>query len=208
MRGTVEVVEPGTAGLTTQAEVDQGLRTHMAGVVEPLLGEIMAERGQAVKLEGPAGADLWFVRAGTSARTTPLDIDAFLPDTLAVRQGDTVAWAVDHLVPHTVTFLATGAPRPATWAVGLPDGTLLAPGQAPPDPSVPLRMVNLSGRAVRPGPTYDGRSYYSSGTIGGDPVTPRGIAWALTFDTPGSYEYLCLLHDAHGMKGEITVLPR
>ena len=63
-----------------------------------------------------------------------------------------------------------------------------------------------------PRPTYDGRSFYNSGLLG-DPVlwtdgVPLSNTWALTFNTPGSFEYICVLHDALGMKGTITVLPR
>lgn len=61
--------------------------------------------------------------------------------------------------------------------------------------------------AVRPGPTYDGESYYSSGQIGGAGF-PSGIAYALRFDTPGTFQYLYLLHFGEGVIGEITVLSR
>jgi plastocyanin len=33
-------------------------------------------------------------------------------------------------------------------------------------------------------------------------------AWGLTFNTPGTFEYLCALHEHTGMKGSVTVLPR
>ncbi len=79
---------------------------------------------------------------------------------------------------------------------------------APPDPSVRPRLVTANRGAVRPSPTYDGTSLYSSGQFGGEPPSVRGIAWSLTFDTPGTFEYICLLHAGHGMRGTLTVEPR
>ena len=137
-----------------------------------------------------------------------LDIDAFLPDTLTVRQGDTVVWYTDHGVPHTVTFLAPGQSMPETWGVALPDGTPVTPGMPPLDPSVQPRLISINREPVRPSPTYDGQSYYSSGQIGGEPPGRFGTTWALTFDTPGTFEYVCILHLDVGMRGQITVTPR
>jgi hypothetical protein len=106
-----------------------------------------------------------------------------------------------------VTFLAAGQGRPPIWAAGLPDGTLLEPGVTPPDPTAEPRLVAINRAPARPSAIYDGVSYFSSGQIGGEPPSPRGIAWMLTFDTPGTFEYICLLH-APWMKGEITVVAR
>jgi plastocyanin len=213
MTGDVEVVAPGTPGITTQAQADEDARAQVAREVEPQLAAIMATRNTAIHLAEPGGTDLWFVRAGTDARSdylrpSHLDLDAFLPDALTVRQGDTVVWSVDHVVPHTVTFVAPGEPTPQTVGVMLPDGTLVTPGMAPPDPAVVPRLVQINLGPSRPSPTYDGKSYYSSGQIGNEPASPLGMNWALTFDTPGTYEYVCLLHAAQGMRGQITVTPR
>ena len=208
MLGTVEVVAAGSSGVTTQQQVDEATAAQRARV-EERVASLMAQRNRANRIDGPLGTDIWFVRAGTNWREEGhLDLDAFLPDALTIQQGDTIVWATDHLVPHTVTFLAAGQPRPEIWAAALPDGTMITTGMAPPEPSVKPRLVSINRDAVRPSATYDGMSYYSSGQIGGDSPSPRGIAWALTFTTPGTFEYVCLLHDAHGMTGQITVAPR
>jgi plastocyanin len=38
--------------------------------------------------------------------------------------------------------------------------------------------------------------------------TPGPREYSLTFDTPGTYKYVCVLHDDMGMMGQITVLPK
>ncbi len=58
------------------------------------------------------------------------------------------------------------------------------------------------------GSTYSGKGYFNSGWIWGtkDPF-PGSRTYSLKFDTPGTYEYICVLHDMMGMSGHITVLP-
>jgi plastocyanin len=213
MTGVVEVVAPGTAGITTQAEADVEIRAHMAREHEPQIAEMLATRDHQYSVSGPGDTEVWFVRAGTAWRRGHLGIDRFLPEALTIRQGDTVVWAKDGYAPHTVSFFPPGEPRPSMYTPGLPDGTLLTPGSAPPaDPNTVPRLVLTGSRPVRPSATYDGRSLYSSGSFGIDDPASRAVArqnaWALTFDTPGTYEYWCELHDALGMKGQITVTPR
>ncbi len=214
MTGVVEVVPAGSAGITTQQQADAEAAAHMARDHGPQVEQLLATRNRAASTDGPADSKIWFARAGTGWRTYlpeigHLDIDAFLPDSLTVRQGDTIVWTVDHDVPHTITFLPPGQAPPEIWAPMLPDGTLVTPGMAPPaDPSVQPRLVSVNRQPVKPAASYDGHSLYSSGQLGGDPPTPQGMAWALTFDTPGTYEYLCLLHAGTGMRGQITVTPR
>lgn len=218
MTGTVDVVAPGTAGITTQAEVDQSIATHTPTVHAPQVAQIYATRSAAETHAAPGGTTIWVARAGTDWRGGHLNIYAFLPDDLTIRQGDTVGWYVDHVVPHTVTFPAAGEASPELVVVQLPDGSFVSPETLgpPPPPGAPIDaalmprlVVGPAGVPVRPGPLYDGQSLYNSGLIGEHPLTPPlPKTWALTFGTPGEYEYVCVLHAAMGMKGKITVLPR
>ncbi len=221
MDGYVEVVAPGAAGITTQAAVDEFAASHLAREHAADAAQIIASRGRANRLDGPDGTSVWFVRAGTNERRGHLDIQAFLPDTLAVSQGDTVVWYVDHVQPHTVTFHPTDGPRLPFAAIQLPDGQLLsapAPGQEPPpevleafaDPPTAPRIVMVGALPTRPSPVHEGRGGYSSGLIGEHPLVtyPMEKTWALTFGAPGVYQYDCELHEQIGMKGTITVLPR
>jgi plastocyanin len=222
MKGSVEVVAPGTTGITTQSAVESQAAA-MDAMRQAQAAEIYATRDSATRVEGPRGADLWFVRAGTDARNDSLDIEAFLPGELTIGQGDTVAWYVDHLAPHTVTFRpAPDVNQPADlFVLQLPDGTVLpppTPGEAPPpevlaafeNPETAPRLVFGPGAIKTSNPIYDGRSLYTSGFIGEHPriSTPMDKVWALTFNTPGSFQYVCLLHEELGMKGTINVQAR
>ncbi len=133
MRAVVEVVEPGTTGITTQQEADAMAAAHMPQHLLEL-DEIMTTRNTARQDEAADGASTWHVRAGTTGSSGHLHIDAFLPERLNVRQGDTVTWKVDHDVPHTVTFPEPGAPPIEILAVMLPDGTMVTPGDGPARP--------------------------------------------------------------------------
>jgi len=83
----------------------------------------------------------------------------------------------------TVTWAApTGEPHTITF---LGNRTSLPP---PTDPSAP---------APAGGTTYDASTYTSSGFI------LLGKNYSLTFPTPGTYKYYCLIHG--GMSGTITV---
>lgn len=217
MTGVIEVVEAGSAGIMTQTDV-RSIAAHMAAVHDAEIAKIYAERNAAGWAAGPNGNSIWFVRAGTDWKYGHLDILGFLPDNLEVWQGDTVVWTVDHGAPHTVTFPVEGAAPPDTILIQLPDGTTLSPSEAgpppgpggpPPDPSLPPRLVLGPGFVPAGAPVYDGVSFANSGIFGYDGNTPLGSqSWALTFGAPGTYQYICLLHDLLGMTGTITVLPR
>ncbi len=220
MVATVEVVAAGSAGITTQATVDQYAATHLAAAHASQVAEIMATRNRAERSESRDDTSVWSVRAGTSWRGGHLDILAFLPDSVTIQRGDTVLWYVDQSLPHTITFQPVDGPPLEFVSVQLPDGTLLpapALGEAPPpellallmDPATSPRLVFTGAAAARPSPVHDGRSGYNSGFIGEHPAiaVPMDKTWALTFDAPGTYAYTCVIHEPMGMKGTITVLP-
>ncbi len=222
MTGTVEVVPPGSASVTSQAAVDAAAATHFAQQHAGEVAEIYATRNAPTRVEGPRGTQITMVRAGTDARWGHLDIEAFMPDNVTIQQGDTVIWYVDHVQPHTVTFMPTdGRPTPDFVLIQLPDGQMVPPPppDEPPPPEFLAAMENpetaprlvLGPAAMRTSdPVHDGRSLYSSGLIGEHPYVdvPMEKSWGLTFNTPGTYEYICFLHEPIGMKGSVTVLPR
>jgi len=120
----------------------------------------------------------------------------FGPTDLTIHVGDSVEFtqkAID--VPHTVT-LASGGKEP--------DLFLVEPQQGGP----PKLVINPVVLAPAGGPTYSGKDYFNSGWIWGtkDPF-PGPRSYVLKFDTPGTYEFYCVLHDMMGMSGHVTVLP-
>jgi plastocyanin len=108
-----------------------------------------------------------------------LAIMRFLPDTRAVRAGQTVTWTNrDPETPHTVTF----GPPPANPVP--PSGNVMG-GAA---------TISAVGQAVH------------SGFLGASPPSV-GTQFRVTFTTPGTYPYICVLHADLGMRGTIIVTP-
>lgn len=118
----------------------------------------------------------------------------FAPNELTIHAGDSVTWRLNTAVPHTITFgpaallksIFAQQVMPATGADGK---TYLA----------------LNPRIGMPvgGPTYDGVGFHNSGLL--LPTPGQVVSYKLTFTTPGTYHYICLIHQ--GMDGYIHVLP-
>jgi plastocyanin len=133
------------------------------------------------------------VLAGAGQDT--VSINAFFPASLRVRTGDTVTWKINSDEPHTASFLSGSAPPPEP--IPIPDG---GPTDLMSNP-----MLAFPSRAPdAPVETYSGTGYRNSGFLSNGTVVPPGETYSLTFDTPGTYEYICLIHPTT-MKGEIVV---
>lgn len=131
------------------------------------------------------------VLVGAQDTSLGADIDAFFPDTLQIHVGDTVHWQRNANEIHTVAFLA-GTPMPdliMPAPPGLPSPLMLNPVAA--YPSVPA-----NGQ-------YDGTTFANSGIIG--PDLGQVQSFDLTFTTPGTYNYVCIVHGVT-MSGKITVV--
>lgn len=194
MTGTV-VVEEATA---TDVPSPEEVLAEAEAEIAPLLAGLEAAKvvGQAALSEpGPNDTTLWYVKAGILDIVTADprgEVLEFLPQNLTVKAGDTVVWGSPGF--HTVSF----SPLPPP-----PEFILSQPQEAGP----PLLVLNPEVlMSAKPAAVYDPLQYFNSGIIG--LFTPSGTSWALTFEEPGTYEYVCLVHAALGMKGTITVLPR
>lgn len=122
-------------------------------------------------------------------------INAFFPESVRVRAGDTVTWQINSDEPHTATFLS-GEP--------LPPDPVPIPGGGPTD--IMLNPVSFFPSRAPDAPVeiYNGEGYRNSGFLSNGTVVPPNEAYSLTFDTPGTYEYICLIHPTT-MRGEIVV---
>jgi plastocyanin len=119
------------------------------------------------------------------------DVDAFFPDSLQIHVGDTVHWQRNANEIHTVTFLA-GTP--------IPDLLIAAPAGLP----SPLMLNPVAAYPTAPANgQYDGTTFANSGIIGPDPGQAQ--SFDLTFTTPGTYNYVCLVHGVI-MSGKIIVV--
>jgi plastocyanin len=135
-----------------------------------------------------------------------LAIMRFLPSKIVVHAGDTVEWTnTDPAEPHSVTFSPPGV-----------QGTPLEPGAgaligvtADNDGARHGSLPNTAGTAIACG---SGKSCFSPGLIGAalqdqTAQTALGVTRArVTFTTPGTYDYYCILHDDLGMVGTVVVL--
>jgi plastocyanin len=149
--------------------------------------------GKAPRREpGPNNSTIHYVRAGgidifsTDERAQAYD---FMPKDVQIKAGDTVVWASPNF--HTVTFVpAPPDPEPFT----------IRPQEAGP----PMLLFNPQvWTAAKPAATYDPTKYFNSADIG--PFSAGGASWSLTFDKPGEYKYVCILHKVLGMEGTIIV---
>jgi plastocyanin len=194
MYGTVEVVDASAASVPSQAEIDALAQSEMAS----LLGRVEQARAQGSNPRndpGPNGSHFWYVRPGNTEQGVNerrVQLLEFLPSDLTITAGDTVIWP--SLVLHSVTF--TPSPPPPAF---------IMPEDRPEGPPWMIRNPLIVDPA-KPTGVYDPALYYNSGGL--NPPSPTGTAWALTFETPGTFEYICGVHQELGMKGRITVLPR
>ncbi|MBM2810256.1 MAG: rus [Chloroflexi bacterium] len=220
MTGTVLVAASGP--LTTQATIDQAVATHMSAVHDAQASLINSMRNTAGVADGPNGTQVWTARAGTEWHNGHLDIMAFMPSDVTIRQGDTVVWYADQNAPHTVTFKGDDNVLTDFIMVQMADGSMMSmdmmagpppPAAGPPDlATMPRFVVGPGTQPIKASPTHDGHSTYNSGLFGlhgNAPVGPGAPnTWSLTFDVPGAYQYTCVLHESLGMKGSVVVLPR
>jgi plastocyanin len=131
----------------------------------------------------------------TAAGFQSLSVVRFLNGTIEIHAGETVEWSVlDPALPHTITFGKEPDPAnfgpPSSNVSFDPDGgrhaTLNAPGDSTHSGiigAVPMNQVGV-------------------------PQSPPSIpVFRVTFLKPGTYNYICALHDDLGMVGKVIVKP-
>jgi plastocyanin len=127
----------------------------------------------------------------TGAGSQTASLMRFLEYTTVVRVGDTVEWtSLDPSINHTVTFGTEPAdPRPPT-----PDVKLTADGAR--HATIDSPTSNVNSGFLSPAP-QDRPSLTQS---------PPGVTrFRVTFTSPGTFDYICAIHDELGMKGRIIV---
>ena len=151
---------------------------------------------QAAKA-APAGPRSLKVEVGGGQDTEA--VKAFLPSTIRIRAGDSITWKMNSDELHTVTF--TGGKPLSAGLLPLPGGKegemMLNPEHAFPSrkPGAPVEI-------------YNGKGFANSGFMSKEPAAPDAPpndTFTLTFDTPGTYTYICAVHPT--MRGVVEVLP-
>lgn len=193
MVGTVEVA-PAAAAVPSQEEID----AEAQAAIEPLLAMGEELRAQTtdpslVRSEpGPGGTTIWYAPAGRFGLDPRVEVLDFFPKDLTIHPGDTVIWTSTAPL-HQVIF-APGQPAPE---LAVPEPQEAGPPILRVNPAVAFR--------AKPSGEFDGVSLYSSGLMGA-PDMPGGTTFALTFDDPGTYDYVCATHRALGMTGVVNVV--
>jgi plastocyanin len=171
----------------------------------------------AAKPAAPAGGRNVSALVGTDQDTR--QAIGFFPATLRIHAGDTVSWKINSGEIHTVSFYQ-GVPASAlTTPVPLKDGD---PGDVIPyfvaDPAglKPGTDVKVNPQVVfptrapgAPVETYQAGKLISSGIMSKNPPAPNQPAndtFQLTFSSPGTYKYVCLIH-LLPMGGTVEVVP-
>ncbi len=106
----------------------------------------------------------------------------FTPENLTIHANDQVEWT--HLNPmeiHTVTFPEAGT--------------------EPPELLLPNLTINPVAATPAGGSIHNGTGFYNSGILN------PGDKYTLTFTKPGTYDYVCVVHDNMNMVGKVVVLP-
>ena len=137
------------------------------------------------------GTMTWRVQAGHMDMADLIEAMAFFPGEITINAGDRIFFDIHGF--HTITFPGD-QPAPA---VLVPEGDLMGTPAAAGDAT---RYVVNPMAGFPSGPlVHDGTSYLNTGLP--DPTLGPVV---IEFTTPGTFDYLCLVHPAT-MKGTVVV---
>jgi plastocyanin len=147
-----------------------------------------------IPVTGPSAApspQTFTVLVGADDASVGANLDAYFPATLQIHVGDTVNWKLNSKEIHNVAFLA-GAKTPS-FVIPVPNGQ---PGELMLNPQAAFPAAPKDGQ-------YDGSTFASSGVMG---LAPGQLQdFSLTFTKPGTYAYLCIIHNDEKMRATIVV---
>lgn len=192
MTGAVHVLGASETLPHDQAFYDDQARKEQSELLAD--GSSLEGRGTATAQQGAGDAVTVgigeIVANGGGSHT--VSVMRFLRDTIVVRVGDTVEWTnLDPVTPHTVTFGTepSGPPQPPSAGVTVDtDGARHAVLASPAD-SVHSGFLQAA---------FQDRTGLAQSTLG---VT----RFRVTFNTAGTFNYICALHDDLGMVGRVIV---
>jgi len=186
----------GSAGLAVAGVAAVAGTTRAAsGVSAAELAARYHQEDQAALAPGPRedGTNLWKVLVGGMDMETAIEYHGFFPGEITVNAGDSIWFAYDMPMFHTVTFPVAGE-MPALM---IPDPEITRPAADAPPKLIynPVLMFGAGGDVV------DGTQLVSSSAdVFRDPTAPL----VFTFSTPGTYDYVCMPH-ASVMQGRVVV---
>jgi len=199
MTGAVHVLASSETLPFGQAFYDKQAQKRQA----ELLSDGAGLKGQGTATAQQSDRDAVTVGIGeivaTGGGSDTVSVMRFLQDSIVVRVGDTVEWTnLDPVTPHTVTF----GPEPSNLvdpsagvSVGTDGARQATITSLPADAKVHSGFLQASfqDRFIPPPP----------GTL---PQSPLGVTrFRVTFNSPGTFTYICALHDDLGMEGRVIV---
>jgi len=140
---------------------------------------------------GSVAAGIGQVVTATGVGTQTASLMRFLRGTIVVNVGDTVEWtSLDPSINHTVTF-----------------------GAEPADPRPPSTNVTLTSDGARQATIGSSADSVNSGFLSPAPQDRANLAqsspgvtrFRVTFTAPGTFNYICAVHDQLGMNGTVVV---
>jgi plastocyanin len=192
MTGVVHVLDPSEPLPHDQAFYDRQARHEQAELLSDAAH--LEGRGTAIarRTSGEeVAAGISEIVATTGGGVHSVAVMRFLPGTMVVHVGDTVEWTNrGPIVPHTVTF-----------------------GTEPADLTSPSPGVTTDSDGARHVVIGSPTANVNSGFLIAAPQERVGLAqspltatrFRVTFISPGTYDYICGLHDDLGMVGRIIV---
>ena len=199
MQATVTVLQEGFTAPEIQADLDARADSERASLIAHAESLLAASQEVGTKRRADLAMEH---RLKTGIFQDDVEYARYFPSNVEISAGDVVTW--DWVnggdTPHTVTFLS-GAEAPEYLLVEhkvFADGSLNV--RDPPTIALNAEVFEPSG-----GDTYSGSGLFNSGVLFGE-LGPPGhpTTYSLRFDTPGAYNYQCLMHGPV-MSGTITV---
>lgn len=189
MTGVVHVVDPSQALPHDQEFYDRKAQKEQAQLLAHAAR--IADRSDAQASDVAAGIGKIVTSTGAGSQTVSLM--RFVRQTTVVHVGDTVEWtSLDPSINHTVTF-----------------------GTEPMDPRPPSPGVTPTTDGARHATISSPTDSVNSGFLSSGPQdranlpqsNPGVTRFRVTFTSPGTFNYICAVHDQLGMKGTVIVRP-
>jgi plastocyanin len=164
-----------------------------------LLSDGAGLEGQATATAQQSSEDAVTVGIGeivaTGDGSDTVSVMRFRQGSIVVRVGDTVEWAnLDPVTPHTVTFGTEPPGPPQPPSVGV----------TPTSDGARKAVLNKPADSVHSG--FLQAAFQDRGPPNALPQSPLGVTrFRVTFPNPGTFDYICALHDDLGMVGRVIV---